>query len=112
MSTYHIEHHGSSGTWRPTRHAPQADLQAALDLANGIKAAGYGVRIVREDGEVVVDAPWQVEVPAVGEQVLAILREQRKSLPWMPPVMTEEEAKRHYPVIDNDADCIAHGMEI
>lgn len=60
---YRVEHHGSSGRWYPSASGVKT-LPDALTIARKIKSDGYGARIVREsDNSVVVDAPWQVELP-------------------------------------------------
>ena len=53
--------------------------------------------------------------PEAGLEALRILREARRSMPWLPPIPEESELLAAGPqieVIDNDRDCIEHGYEL
>lgn len=58
---YHVEHHGSSGRWYRFNDT-FGSMFDALTFAEQIKNDGYGVRIVRQDGSVAMDASWQTPV--------------------------------------------------
>ena len=45
-------------------------------------------------------------------ETLRILREIRKSTPWMPQVPDEDELQGQIEVIDNDQDCIKNGYRL
>lgn len=55
---YTVEHHGTSGTWYAFSDE-FCTMFDALTFAEQIKADGYGVRVVRDDGSVAMSAPWQ-----------------------------------------------------
>ncbi len=62
MTTYKVEHHGTSGRWYASEDGIRT-MYDALRLCETLKAEGYGVRVVREnDGSVAMNAPWQIAI--------------------------------------------------